>query len=111
MYQSVRANDDLVITDASSWVFDGCGLSDGQHLPHVVQGEYDRYVPTIPGPRNVDVLGHSPVAGQGNWSDITYYTDPRRRRGAGHRDGVVREQAGQHDRLPLQRRPRRPSRG
>jgi hypothetical protein len=76
MYQSVRANDDLVITDASSWVFDGCGLSDGQQLPHVVQGEYDRYVPSIPGPRNVDVLGHSPVAGQGNWSDMTYYTVP-----------------------------------
>ena len=35
---------------------------------------------------------------------------PQRRRRAGHRDGVVREQAGQHDRLPLQRRPRRPSR-
>ncbi|MGO9456682.1 MAG: N,N-dimethylformamidase beta subunit family domain-containing protein [Acidimicrobiales bacterium] len=76
MYQSVRANDDLVITDASSWVFDGCGLSDGQQLPNVVQGEYDRYVPTIPGPRNVDVLGHSPVSGQGNWSDMTYYTVP-----------------------------------
>ncbi len=74
MYQSVRANDDLVITDASSWFFDGCGLSDGQHLPSVVQGEYDRYVPSLPGPTNVDVLGHSPVAGQSNWSDITYYT-------------------------------------
>jgi hypothetical protein len=74
MYQSVRANDNLVITDASSWFFDGCGLSDGQQLPSVVQGEYDRYVPTLPGPVDVDVLGHSPVAGQGNWSDITYYT-------------------------------------
>lgn len=76
MYQSVRANDDMVITDASSWLFDGCGLSDGQHLTKVVQGEYDRYVPALPGPRNVDVLAHSPVAGQGNWSDLTYYTHP-----------------------------------
>ena len=74
MYQSVRANDNLIITDSSSWLFDGCGLSDGQSLPGVVQGEYDRYVPSLPGPTNVDVLGHSPVAGQGNWSDITYYT-------------------------------------
>jgi hypothetical protein len=76
MYQSVRANDDLVITDASSWLFDGCGLTDGQHLPKVVQGEYDRYVPPLPGPRNVDVMGHSPVGGQNNWSDLTYYTVP-----------------------------------
>jgi len=76
MYQSVRANDDLVITDASSWFFDGCNVRDGQRLPKVVQGEYDRFVPSLPGPRNVDVFGHSPVAGQGNWSDFTYYTAP-----------------------------------
>ena len=76
MYQSVHANDDLVITDASSWFFDGCNLTDGQHLPKVVQGEYDRFVPALPGPKNVDVLGHSPVAGQSNWSDFTYYTAP-----------------------------------
>jgi hypothetical protein len=74
MYQSVHANDDLVITDAGSWLFDGCGLTDGQHLTKVVKGEYDRFVPPLPGPRNVDVLGHSPVTGQGNWSDLTYYS-------------------------------------
>jgi hypothetical protein len=76
MYQSVHANDDLVVTDSSAWLFDGCGLADGQQLDHVVQGEYDRYVPSLPGPGNVDVFAHSPVAGQGNWSDITYYTTP-----------------------------------
>ena len=74
MYQSVRANDDLVITDASHWFFAGCNLTDGQHLPKVVQGEYDRFVAALAGPKNVDVLGHSPVTGQGNWSDLTYYT-------------------------------------
>jgi hypothetical protein len=41
-----------------------------------VQGEYDRYVSSLPGPKNVDVLAHSPVAGQRNWSDMTYYTTP-----------------------------------
>jgi hypothetical protein len=76
-YQSVGANDDLVVTDASAWLWDGCGLRDGQTLPSVVQGEYDRYVPQLPGPRNLDVFAHSPVAGQGNWSDITYYTVPK----------------------------------
>jgi hypothetical protein len=74
MYQSVRANDDLVVTDSSSWFWNGTGLTDGTAMPRVVQGEYDRYVPSLPGPKNLDVLAHSPVAGQGNWSDMTYYS-------------------------------------
>ena len=75
-YQSVGANADLVVSDGSSWFWKGCGLPDGTRLPGVVQGEYDRYVPSLPGPPNVDVLGHSPVTGQNNWSDITYYSNP-----------------------------------
>jgi hypothetical protein len=31
-------------------------------------------VPTSPGPRNLDVLAHSPIPGQANWSDLTYFT-------------------------------------
>ncbi len=76
MYQSVRAVADMVVTDSSSWFFDGCNLSDGQTLPKVILGEYDRYVPSLPGPSNIDVLAHSPVPGQANWSDLTYYTAP-----------------------------------
>ncbi len=76
MYQSVGAVADMVVTDASSWFFDGCNLSEGQALPKVILGEYDRYVPSLPGPSNLDVLAHSPVPGQGNWSDVTYYTAP-----------------------------------
>jgi hypothetical protein len=76
MYQSVGANDALVVTDGSAWLWQGCGLPDGTSLPGVVQGEYDRYVPTLPGPTNADVFAHSPIARQGNWSDITYYTAP-----------------------------------
>jgi len=74
MYQSVGANGDLIVTDGSAWFWHGCGLPDGTRLPGVVQGEYDRYVPSLPGPTNADVLAHSPVPGQNNWSDITYYT-------------------------------------
>jgi hypothetical protein len=74
MYQSVGSNDGLVITDPTSWFFNGCGFNQGTVLANVVQGEYDRYVPHFPGPTNVDVLAHSPVSKQGNWSDITYYT-------------------------------------
>jgi hypothetical protein len=76
MYQSVHAKADMVVTDASSWFYDGCNLKDGQAFPNMILGEYDRYVPSMPGPRNVDVLAHSPVPGQSNWSDVTYYTAP-----------------------------------
>jgi hypothetical protein len=76
MYQSVGAKAATVVTDASSWFYDGCNLSNGQAFPNTILGEYDRYVPLLPGPRNLDVLAHSPVPGQANWSDITYYTAP-----------------------------------
>ena len=76
MYQSVGSNDAFVLVDSSAWLFDGCGLQDGQTMPGVVQGEYDRFVPGLAGPTNVDVLGHSPVRGQRNWSDLTYYSVP-----------------------------------
>jgi hypothetical protein len=75
-YQSVGAQAPMVVTDSSSWFFDGCGLTDGQALPNMIVGEYDRYVPTLPGPRNLDVLAHSPIPGQNNWSDLTYFTAP-----------------------------------
>jgi hypothetical protein len=73
-YQSVGAKANMVVTDASSWLFDGCNLTDGQVLPNMIIGEYDRFVPSLPGPRNLDVLMHSPIPGQGNWSDMTYFT-------------------------------------
>ena len=76
MYQSVGAVADMVVTDASSWFYDGCNLTDGHTFTKAITGEYDRYVPGLPGPRNADVLAHSPVPHQGNWSDITYYTAP-----------------------------------
>jgi hypothetical protein len=76
MYQSVGAVADMVVTDASSWFYDGCNLNDGYTFPKAIQGEYDRYVPSLPGPRNLDVLAHSPVPHQSNWSDLTYYTAP-----------------------------------
>jgi hypothetical protein len=76
MYQSVGARADTVVTDGSSWFFDGCNVTDGHAFPNTILGEYDRYVPSFPAPRNVDVLAHSPVPGQSNWSDITFYTSP-----------------------------------
>jgi hypothetical protein len=76
MYKSVGAKANLVVTDASAWFWNGCNLDDGHTFPMAITGEYDRFVPAMPGPRNVDVLAHSPVPGQTNWSDMTYYTAP-----------------------------------
>ncbi len=59
MYQSVGSNADMVITDGSHWVFDGCNLSDGQHLALVVQGEYDRYVPACRAARPTSTSLHT----------------------------------------------------
>jgi hypothetical protein len=75
-YQSVGAQADMVVTDESSWFFDGCDIANGQVLPSMIVGEYDRFVPALPGPRNLDVLAHSTIPGQKNWSDLTYYTSP-----------------------------------
>ena len=76
-YQCNPVKSDLVVSDASSWVYAGTGLSNGDRLTDVVGSEYDRYVPGIPGaPANVDVVGHSPVRchGKSDFSDMTYYS-------------------------------------
>ena len=76
-YQCNPVKYDLVVSDASSWVYAGTGLSNGDRLPDVVGSEYDRYVPGIPGaPSNVDVVGHSPVrcGGRADFADVTYYS-------------------------------------
>jgi len=77
MYQDVEADADLVVTDPTSWVFAGTGLTAGQHLPRVIQGEFDRYVPGPYAPADLDIVAHSPVANRhNNYSDITWFTAP-----------------------------------
>ena len=79
LYRDVGASADLVVADASSWVLSGTGLSDGAHIPNLLQGEYDRYEPGLAGgPDNVDLVFHSPVTnrGHGAYSDMTYYSAP-----------------------------------
>jgi hypothetical protein len=74
-YQDVLANADGVVADPGHWVLDGSGLAGGQHVPQLVQGEFDRYVPGGAGPSNVDVITHSIVPNRGgNYSDMTWYT-------------------------------------
>src|SRR5207248_1262989 len=59
-----------------SWVFAGTGLARGDRLHQVVGPEYDRYDPTAPGPKNVQILAHSPLrcGRKSSYSDMTYYT-------------------------------------
>ncbi len=76
-YQDIEAHADMVVTDPTSWVQDGLEMSANQHLPDVVQGEFDRYVPTGGGPTNLDVIAHSIVPNRkNNYSDVTWYTVP-----------------------------------
>ncbi|MGA2522032.1 MAG: N,N-dimethylformamidase beta subunit family domain-containing protein [Acidimicrobiales bacterium] len=78
-YADVAALADMVVADAGAWVFVGTGVSDGEHLHLVVEGEYDHYEPGLTGsPQNVTILAHSPVPnrGPGRYSDMTYYTAP-----------------------------------
>jgi hypothetical protein len=77
-YEDVGADADMVIADPSSFLLAGTGLEEGDRLPRAVQGEYDRFDPASPAPRNVQVVCHSPVLnrGPGRYSDVTYYTWP-----------------------------------
>jgi hypothetical protein len=76
-YQDVEADAPMVITEPGSWLFAGTGFTQGQQLPKVVQGEFDRYVPGASSPANLDVVAHSIVPNRGNnFSDVTWYTVP-----------------------------------
>jgi hypothetical protein len=43
-----------------------------------IGSEYDRYDGTVPTPRDIEVVAHSPVTCRGapDFSDVTYYTAP-----------------------------------
>ena len=74
-YQDIDAHADMVVADPTSWALAGTGLTAGQHLPNVVEGEFDRYQPGGGAPGNVDVIAHSVVPNRhGNYSDVTWYT-------------------------------------
>ncbi|MGH9075156.1 MAG: N,N-dimethylformamidase beta subunit family domain-containing protein, partial [Acidimicrobiales bacterium] len=77
MYQSNGVKDDLVVVGSGSWALEGTGLAGGDRLAGVVGPEYDGYDPAVPGPRNLEVLAHSPVVafGQPGYADMTWYTE------------------------------------
>jgi hypothetical protein len=76
LYQCNPVQADMVISAASSWVFDGTGLGNGDRLPGAIQLEYDRVDGHLPTPASVQILAHSPLTcrGRSDFSDLTYYT-------------------------------------
>lgn len=78
----------FVVNQPDAWIFKGTGLQAGSTIPGVIASDIDHIDPGASMPRNIEVLGHSPVpladayTNQGKWgastySDMTYYTDPR----------------------------------
>ena len=69
---------DWVVTDASSWVFNGTGLTNGDRLPGLVGFGYDKVFASFPTPPGLDVLASSPVhnvaTNAGDVSNATLYT-------------------------------------
>lgn len=52
----------LVVRSSNHWFWEGCGVADGEAIPHVVDGEADAYNPSYPAPVDVDhtLLSASP---------------------------------------------------
>ena len=68
-----------VVADASSWVFAGTGLQNGDSIPGIVGYEYNRVVPGQPVPSNDDIIAASPVTnvdGSHDTANSTAYTAP-----------------------------------
>jgi hypothetical protein len=69
---------DWMIADASNWIFNGTGLTNGDRLPGLVGYEYDTVYASYPEPPGLDILASSPIHGLGtnmeNVSNATIYT-------------------------------------
>ncbi len=77
-YESNPVKADIRITNPEHWLFATAKVAEGQLLPGLVGGEYDRVNPAVPTPRPIEVLAHSPLIcnGTASYSDMAYYTTP-----------------------------------
>lgn len=75
-YECNPTKADGVVVDSSNWLFGGTGLQNGDRVPRLVGPEYDRVTPSVPTPRTIEVLMHSPLRcrGKASFSDVAYYT-------------------------------------
>jgi hypothetical protein len=76
MYETDPVESDIVVSEASSWVFEGTGLKNGDHLPGLLGYEVDRIAGHSPA--GTHLLAHSPYPFRGNtrYSDMSLYTAP-----------------------------------
>ena len=63
---------DLIVSDNSSWIFKGTGLQNGDKLPRLVGYEFDRSNPNFPQPPGVKSV-FSSLLSDGSTSNSTYY--------------------------------------
>lgn len=77
-YESNPVQADLVVVDPHAWLLVGTGTRTGSVLPAVVAPEYDRVDLSVPTPRPMEILTHSPltVGRRRDFADSAYYTVP-----------------------------------
>ncbi|GHF66719.1 hypothetical protein FHX82_006551 [Amycolatopsis bartoniae] len=68
---------DLRAVDDTNWLLTGI-VQNGQQLPGLVGNEYERVDLSVPTPRPIEVLFHSPLTcgGRADFADTSYYTTP-----------------------------------
>jgi hypothetical protein len=73
-------NYDMVIQNASNWVYEGTGWTDGTQVPALVGYEYDHFFNDSQTPANITVLSNTPLTnsetGQPDTANSTIYTAP-----------------------------------
>jgi hypothetical protein len=75
-YQCNPVDARYVVYDPGSWVFAATGVRRGESFAGLVGPEYDGVDTSVPVPRPMEVLAHSPVVcrGAAGESDSVYYT-------------------------------------
>ncbi|WP_020659639.1 N,N-dimethylformamidase beta subunit family domain-containing protein [Amycolatopsis benzoatilytica] len=76
-YRCNPTRGNLVAANAGNWLLSGI-VHNGQSLPGLVGNEYERVDLSVPTPRPIEVLFHSPVTcgGRPDFADTSYYTTP-----------------------------------
>jgi len=81
MYQNDNVGPaDIIINDASSWLFNGTGLQNGSHITGLLGREVDHLYNDATTPPGIALIGHSPYTLSGDptvyYGDMTVYTAP-----------------------------------
>jgi hypothetical protein len=76
LYETDPVQGDIVVSDASSWVFSGTGLKNGDRLPNLLGYEVDRTSDHTPA--GTQRIAHSQYLfrGDNRYADMTVYTAP-----------------------------------